>query len=188
MCPGLPCKTTRLALLGALLLMRHPDTAWADMLGRVWYEQEAGGWTGVWTRIGASNEFDARFTHPSGRTISGRLRVAVNGHDVSIYRRNQGAGGACQYSGTFSPDFSTVSGTYACVRQDGSWTPGYRWRATILGGADAGAAAGRTATGGGGSSVVPVGVTVSGGAVQEPVRVFGPHPRNAGEGIFGRLL
>ena len=57
-----------------------------DVLGSVWYETEVSGWQGVWTRIGNTNEFDTKFTHPSGQTIGGRLTMEVQGNIVRIHR------------------------------------------------------------------------------------------------------
>jgi len=101
-----------------------------DVLGSVWHEEEVDGWKGVWTRVGP-NEFTAQFTHPSGQTIGGRLRMTVNGHEVNIYRDNPGTWGKCAYVGTFSPDFATVSGTYFCTDQNDHPTARYPWGARI---------------------------------------------------------
>lgn len=103
-----------------------------DVLGAVWYEEEVSGWKGVWTRVGRTNEFTAEFTHPSGERIGGRLRMTVNGDEVTIYRYNPGMWGKCAYIGTFSPDFSTVSGTYFCTDKNDDPTPKYTWNARIV--------------------------------------------------------
>ena len=102
-----------------------------DVLGSVWYETEVSGWQGVWTRIGNTNEFDTKFTHPSGQTIGGRLTMEVQGNIVRIHRWNPDTWGTCEYVGTFSPDFQTVSGNYHCTDQNNQPTPTYHWSARI---------------------------------------------------------
>ncbi len=104
----------------------------ADVLGQTWNESEVAGWRGVWTRIGTSNEFDARFTHPNGTSIGGKLRMEVDRRNVSIFRWNPGTWGICSYIGTFSAGFTSVSGTYQCTDANENWTQPYPWNATIL--------------------------------------------------------
>jgi hypothetical protein len=101
-----------------------------DVLGSAWDETEVDGWQGRWRRIGNTNEFDAQFTHPSGKIIGGRLRMTVEGNTVHIHRWNpNGAPGSCAYVGTFSG--RTVSGSYYCIDQNGRPTPNYQWNAVI---------------------------------------------------------
>ncbi|XID92300.1 hypothetical protein ACF3MZ_28170 [Paenibacillaceae bacterium WGS1546] len=95
-----------------------------DRLGRVWYEQE-GGWTGVWTRRGNSNIFDARWTMPGATPITAVLTINILGNNVQVLRRNSSDGNDCNYTGTIAGDGRTVTGTYTCIRGGGSW------RATI---------------------------------------------------------
>jgi hypothetical protein len=103
-----------------------------DVLGRVWQEQEVAGWRGVWTRVGNSNEFTARFTHTNGGQIGGRLRMFVQGKTVKIERWNPGAAGRCDYIGTFNANYTAVSGTYRCTNPaTGAALPTYRWSARI---------------------------------------------------------
>ncbi|HOW54594.1 MAG TPA: hypothetical protein PLR60_08050 [Syntrophorhabdaceae bacterium] len=95
-----------------------------NVLGRVWNEQESG-WSGVWTRRGTSNTFDAVWTtrgQPQERAV---LTIGIRGNDVNVARRQQR--GTCTYRGNLDSDMRTVSGTYGC-----SWAPGpIPWRATI---------------------------------------------------------
>lgn len=100
-------------------------------LGVSWDEAEVGGWKGVWTRIGSSNEFDAQFSAPNGVSIRAKLEVKVDRRNVSIFRWNPGTWGICSYIGTFSADFSTVSGLYQCTDANGNWSAQYQWNAKI---------------------------------------------------------
>ena len=100
-------------------------------VGSVWNESEVAGWRGLWTRIGSSNEFDAKFTAPSGVTITAKLRMEIDRRNVSIFRWNPGTWGICSYIGTFSPDFRAVAGLYQCTDQNGIWSAQYAWNATI---------------------------------------------------------
>ncbi len=102
-----------------------------DVLGQTWNESEVASWRGVWTRIGTSNEFDARFTHPSGSSIGGKLRMDVDRRNLRIFRWNPGTWGICSYIGTFSADFSSVAGTYQCTDAREIWSAPYAWSATI---------------------------------------------------------
>lgn len=97
----------------------------------MWNEAEAGGWTAVWTRLGTTNEFDARFSHPSGTSLGGRLVMNRDRRNVRIFRWNPGTWGICSYVGTFSADSTSVSGTYQCTDASENWTAPYAWRADI---------------------------------------------------------
>ena len=102
-----------------------------DVLGRIWYEEEVSGWQGVWTRIGDTNQFEAKFRHPSGQQIGGKLKMEVVSNSVYIHRWNPGTWGTCDYVGTFSANFKTVSGTYRCTDENNQPTPIYQWSARI---------------------------------------------------------
>ncbi|MEK5059780.1 hypothetical protein BK126_27050 [Paenibacillus sp. FSL H7-0326] len=93
-------------------------------LGRVWYEQEDG-WSGVWTRRGNSNIFDARWTMQGAQDITAVLTINISGNNVQVLRRNSSDGNNCTYTGTLAADGRTVTGTYTCTQGGGSW------RATI---------------------------------------------------------
>jgi len=95
-----------------------------NVLGRVWNEQESG-WSGVWTRRGRSNTFDAVWTVPGRSREQAILTISIRGADVSVSRRQ--GNGSCTYRGILASDMRTVTGTYGC-----SWSPGpISWRATI---------------------------------------------------------
>ena len=89
-----------------------------DVLGRVWNVTEGdSSWTGVWTRRGNSNTFDAVWRHTSGQTSSGVVTINLSGNSVTISRGNG------QYTGTISGQ--SASGT-------ASWySGGQRWSASI---------------------------------------------------------
>jgi len=97
----------------------------ADPLDRVWYESESG-WSGVWTRRGTSNTFDAVWTHGASR-VTAVLTIQVQGDSVNISRRQSSDGNDCNYSGRLAADRRSVSGTYTCNRFPGP----YAWNATI---------------------------------------------------------
>jgi len=120
----------RVKLLNKCKSKRQPTQS-RDVLGRVWYEAEVAGWKGVWTRIGNSNQFNARFQHPNGTVIGGRLRIQVSGNSVRIDRWNPGTWGKCVYTGKFYNNWKSAGGSYRCTNQAGQWMPWYRWAANI---------------------------------------------------------
>ncbi|MBI4274201.1 MAG: caspase family protein [Rhizobiales bacterium] len=96
-----------------------------DRLGRVWNEEEIGGWRGLWTRRSRSSVFDAAWQHPNGARETAVLDIKIAGNRVSIQR--QQSKGRCSYEGTLTDDGRTVRGTYGCA-----WARGpFQWRATI---------------------------------------------------------
>lgn len=99
-------------------------------VGEVWREAESG-WTGVWNRVGKTNEYDAKFTTSNGVMVTSKLLIFVDRRNVSIFRWNPGTWGICNYTGTFAPDFGSVSGTYQCTNEAGTWTALYPWNATV---------------------------------------------------------
>ncbi|MGF9859860.1 hypothetical protein ABEX55_22880 [Priestia endophytica] len=106
------------------------------ILGIRWIEQEHG-WTGVWTRRGSSNVFDARWTKPGQIDVTAVLTISVSDNRyVTIERRNSSDGVNCNYTGTISSDGTTVTGNYSCTPSGGgAWsakihrlpTLGKRW-------------------------------------------------------------
>lgn len=95
-----------------------PTSPSVDLLKNIWRVTEGDPtWTGVWSRRGNSNVFDAIWRHSSGQTASGVLTISLSGNSVTITR------GSGQYTGTISG--SSASGT-------ASWyNGGQRWTATI---------------------------------------------------------
>ncbi len=98
--------------------------------GEVWLESESG-WKGVWTQIGSSSEYDAKFTHSSGSTVTSKLNMRVDRQNVAIHRWNPGTWGLCSYVGTFNQNRTAASGMYQCTDSAGNWTAQYPWNATI---------------------------------------------------------
>ncbi len=100
-------------------------------LGMRWDEVEVSGWTGVWTRRGASNVFDAHWTL-GGKQDRATLKISMQGNTVNINRQQTDSGSSnpgqeCRYKGTLAADNVTVTGSYGC-----DWAAGpYNWRATI---------------------------------------------------------
>jgi surface antigen len=83
-----------------------------DRLGTIWDETEAS-WTGVWTRRGITNIFDATWTS-GGQTVTAVLNISITGNQVTVLRRQGSDGNDCDYTGTLAPDGVTVAGTYQC--------------------------------------------------------------------------
>jgi hypothetical protein len=92
-----------------------------DRLGRRWNEQE-GGWRGVWTRRGNSNVFDARWTQPGQRDITAVLTITLQGNNIRVQRTNSSDGNNCNYRGTLGSDGRTVTGQYTCDQGGGGWS------------------------------------------------------------------
>ena len=112
---------------GTLSVQGAQERVSADLLGSVWQESE-NGWSGVWTRRGASNVFDAAWTL-NGQRAAATLTMAMTGPStVSVHRQDIGNGNEFDYSGTVSADGS-VTGTFR--PQGGS--PTYTWAARIQG-------------------------------------------------------
>lgn len=88
-------------------------------LGR-WWQVEEGSWSGVWTRRGNSNVFDARWTRQGATPITAVMTMNVFDRFVSISRRNSSDGNNCQYVGIIEGD--RVRGTSVCNRGGGSWS------------------------------------------------------------------
>lgn len=95
-------------------------------LGTLWDAEFQGGWTGVWTRRGTSNVFDAVWTQ--GReNITAVLTLSITGRTVRVASRQSSENEDCDYLGTLAADGVTVSGTATCTVYRGPWT----WRAKI---------------------------------------------------------
>ncbi|MEK4149733.1 hypothetical protein NST02_22055 [Robertmurraya sp. FSL W8-0741] len=95
-------------------LLRQPQD-----LGR-WWQVEEGAWSGVWTRRGNSNVFDARWTRQGATPITAVMTVNVHDRFVSISRRNSSDGNDCQYVGII--EGNRVRGTNVCIRGGGTWS------------------------------------------------------------------
>lgn len=95
-------------------------------VGRVWHVTEDGGWTGTWTRRGASLVFDGVW-HSSAGTVTGVLRMAVQGASVHIQSRKQSNGSDVDYQGTLSKDGRSIKGSLTVLGRRGSSS----WKARI---------------------------------------------------------
>ncbi len=72
-----------------------------------------GGYNGVWTRRGTSNEYDAVWTR-GRQTIRGVLSITTQGNRVMIRRLQSTDNVTCDYEGTVAADGATINGTYSC--------------------------------------------------------------------------
>ncbi|HEX4951040.1 MAG TPA: DUF3011 domain-containing protein [Blastocatellia bacterium] len=90
-----------------------------------WDETEAG-YTGVWTRRGNSNVFDAVWTRDR-QQVTAVLTITNQGNRVFVKRTSSSDGYLCEYEGTVAADGVTVTGTMRCP---GNSTT-FPWQATI---------------------------------------------------------
>jgi hypothetical protein len=72
-----------------------------------------GGYTGVWTRRGNTNEYDAVWTR-GRQQINGVLSITTQGNRIFIRRLQSSDNQLCEYEGTVSADGTTINGTYQC--------------------------------------------------------------------------
>ena len=93
-----------------------------------WDETEAG-YTGVWTRRGNSNVFDAVWTRDrqDRRQVTAVLTITNQGNRVFVKRTSSSDGYLCEYEGTVAADGVTVTGTMRCPGNSTS----VPWQATI---------------------------------------------------------
>jgi hypothetical protein len=100
-----------------------------DILGAVWNESE-NGWSGVYTRRGASNVFDAVWTMGGARVTAILTMTQTGPNTVSIYRQDTSDSDEVDYTATISPDGS-VTGA-GKVRRTGltfGWNAKIQYRA-----------------------------------------------------------
>ena len=106
-----------------------PDGRFQRTAAWRWKENE-GSWTGIWTRRGDSNDYDAVWTNIEGKRdkvseVRATLSMSIRGDAITIVRRQSDGSGTCDYRGTLRG--SQASGTYSC-----QWAPcPYEQRADI---------------------------------------------------------
>jgi hypothetical protein len=93
---------------------------------RQWKVNEQG-WTGVWTRRGNSNQFDARWTMPGQNDIQGVIEMHFSDRDVRMNRTDLNTNQRCEYRGQISPDGRTAQGWVSC-----SGGPRMNWTANLI--------------------------------------------------------
>jgi len=103
----------------------QPTPTTGASLGSVWHQSE-NGWSGVWTRRGASNVFDGVWTKAGeSLVVKGVLTITLTGAgNVTIRRQDTSQNAVVDYTGTIGPNGS-VTGT---GRIGGN---SYTWSATI---------------------------------------------------------
>jgi hypothetical protein len=106
-----------------------PATAGFCNLGEIWSETEGSADCGAtWTRQCDSSTFTMSQQECNGHPATGTLVITTSGMDVSIARTDTSDQYSCTYSGTFSLDCETVSGSYSCALpgqgpiNDGEWS------------------------------------------------------------------
>src|SRR5687767_9787266 len=96
-------------------------------LGRRITEYE-NNFTGIWTRRGRSNVFDAVWTRGSERGEA-ILDISLSGNRITVRRTDTAefGGNVCNYTGTLDSDGTTITGTYSCRTGERN----IPWEATI---------------------------------------------------------
>ena len=77
------------------------------------FTMSEGGYNGVWTRRGNSNEYEAVWTR-GRQQINGVLSITTQGNRVYIKRLQSTDNQLCEYEGMVSADGVTINGTYGC--------------------------------------------------------------------------
>jgi hypothetical protein len=96
-------------------------------LGTYWQESE-NDWTGVWTRRGNSNIFDAKWVKPGQPLSRATLIVRLYGNQVSVARTTVSPEKfRCQYEGKVAADGLTIDGSFTCDKYRGP----FQWHAKI---------------------------------------------------------
>ncbi len=72
-----------------------------------------GGYNGVWTRRGNSNEYEAVWTR-GRQQINGVLSITTQGNRIFVKRLQSTDNQLCEYEGTVSADGVTINGMYGC--------------------------------------------------------------------------
>jgi hypothetical protein len=106
------------------------DTTPADRLGSQWLTVE-GGWSGIWTRRGTSNEFQAIWTL-GGARIEAQMSIAIQGTHIEIQRwdtKSTVGLGSCIYSGDWNG--THWSGTNSCTLPEGTPVGPFTWSAVV---------------------------------------------------------
>lgn len=87
-------------------------------LGMRWEVIDAsGGWSGIWTRRGNSDVFDALWRRGGERDVTGTLTISINGSSVTGYRNtdpNRFGTSTCTYKAPWPSDDVSIKGSVSC--------------------------------------------------------------------------
>jgi hypothetical protein len=79
-----------------------------------------GGYNGVWTRRGNSNEYDAVWTR-GRQEVTAVLSITTQGNRIYVKRISSSDGYLCEYEGVVGNDGVSITGTYTCGSGKFNW-------------------------------------------------------------------
>ena len=94
----------------------------AQNLGKSWDVKEGLGptpWTGKWSRVGNTNQFNAQWSHPVNPPVTAKLTINRLGNSIFIDRVQSSDSNDCVYAG--SVQGARITGSYKCTRGGGEW-------------------------------------------------------------------
>lgn len=78
------------------------------------FTETEGDYTGIWTRRGNTNEYDAVWSRNNRRQVTATVTITTQGNRLYI-RRSQGSDGvSCDYEGVVGADGVTITGSASC--------------------------------------------------------------------------
>ena len=105
-------------------------------LGARWEVIDAsGGWSGIWTRRGNSNVFDALWRRGGERDVTGTLSISINGSTITGYRTtnpNRFGTSTCTYNATLASDGINMNGLVSCNTTTVGPIVNLTWSARII--------------------------------------------------------
>lgn len=73
-----------------------------------------GDYTGIWTRRGNTNEYDAVWSSNGRRQVTAVISITTQGNRIFIKRISSSDGYQCEYEGTVGSDGTSITGTVSC--------------------------------------------------------------------------
>lgn len=84
------------------------------------FTETEGGYNGVWTRRGNSNEYDAIWTR-GRQEVTAVLSITTQGNRIYVKRISSSDGYLCEYEGVVGNNGVTITGTYSCGSGKFNW-------------------------------------------------------------------
>lgn len=78
------------------------------------FTESEGDYTGVWTRRGNTNEYDAVWSRNGRQQVTAVVSITTQGNRIFIKRISSSDGYLCEYEGTVSADGSSITGSANC--------------------------------------------------------------------------